>query len=122
MNHSGHFHGTQIDEYQFGLELVTIAHSAVVRKATFTLGFAFVCLLLIVAGALQCFAPRTLKDIQDKLRSPDDDYSRSVHAAFFDRIEEEQSSQPSLLYRLSGFLVMSLGAFMLVLGLALIWR
>ena len=121
MNHSGHFHGTQIDEYQFGLELVTIAHSAVVRKATFTLGFAFVCLLLIVAGALQCFAPRTLKDMQDRLRSTND-YSRSVHAAFFDIIEEEQSRQPSLLYRLSGFLVMSLGAFMLVLGLALIWR
>jgi uncharacterized protein YjeT (DUF2065 family) len=100
---------------------VSIAHSAVLKKATFTLGFVFVCLLLIVAGALQCFAPKTLKDIQDKLQSTDD-YSRNVHAAFFDRIEEEQSRQPSLLYRLSGFMVMSLGAFMLVLGVLLIWR
>jgi hypothetical protein len=76
---------------------------------------------LIAAGALQCFAPKKLKEIQDKLR-PKRDYSSSVFGAFFEKLRDDETRQPSLLSRFSGFMVMSIGVFMLVLGVLLRWR
>ena len=92
-----------------------------VKNTTFIIGFALVSVVLIVSGALQCFAPKRLKGIQDKLR-PKGDYSNSAFGAFFEKMREEQASQPSLLYRFSGFMLMSIGAVMLVLGVLLLSR
>jgi uncharacterized protein YjeT (DUF2065 family) len=92
-----------------------------VKNVTFTAGFTIVCLVLIAAGALQCFAPARLKEIQDKLR-PRGDYSQSAFGSFFEKLREEEARQPSVLYRFSGFMLMSIGAFMLVMGMLVLWR
>lgn len=99
---------------------MALAYSVVVKNAT-AIGFAIMCVVLIAAGALQCFAPKKLKEIQDKLR-PRGDYSSGAFGAFFEKLREEDARQPSLLYRFSGFMVMSIGAFMLVLGVLLLSR
>jgi hypothetical protein len=100
---------------------LALAYSVVVKNTTVAIGFPIVCVVVIAAGALQCFAPKKLKEIQDKLR-PRGDYSSGVFGAFFEKLREEEARQPSLLYRFSGFMVMSIGAFMLVLGVLLLWR
>ena len=101
--------------------MLALAYSVVVKNATLAILFPVMCVVLIVAGAFQCFAPKRLKEIQDKLR-PRGAYSSSAFGAFFEKLEEKQARQPSLLYRFSGFMLMSIGAFMLVLGALLLWR
>ncbi len=91
------------------------------KNVPFIVGFALVCLVLIAAGALQCFAPARLKEIQDKLQ-PKGDNSQSAFGSFFERLREKEARQPSLLYRFSGFVLMSIGAFMLVLAVLILWR
>jgi hypothetical protein len=44
--------------------------------------------VMIVAGALQCFTPKKFMEIQDSLR-PKSDYSSGALGAFFERIREE---------------------------------
>ena len=91
------------------------------NKVMFTVGFSAVCVLCIAAGALQCFAPSRLKEIQEKLR-PRGDHSRGPFGTFFEALREEEASQPTWLHRLSGLMLMSIGAFMLVLALYLLRR
>jgi hypothetical protein len=86
-----------------------------VRSAIFTACFTLACVLLIAQGALQCFAPQKLKDVQDKLR-PKGDYSDSALGRFFERLREKQASEPSALYRFSGLMLMGMGIFMLMVG------
>ena len=88
---------------------MALAYSLVVKNATVAILFPIMCVVLIAAGALQCFAPKKLKEIQDKLR-PRGDYSTSAFGAFFEKLREDEARQPSLLYRFSGFMVMSIGA------------
>jgi hypothetical protein len=64
--------------------------------------------LLIAQGALQCFAPQKLKDVQNRLR-PKGDYSGSALGSFFERLREKQASEPSALYRFSGLMLMGMG-------------
>ena len=91
------------------------------QKATFTAGFTVVSLTIIAAGALQCFAPKKMKEIQDKLRPPGD-YSNSALGSLLEKFRQDEVGQPSWMYRLSGFMVMSIGAFALVIGLLILWR
>ncbi len=100
---------------------MALAYSVVVKNTTVAIVFPIMCVVLIAAGALQCFAPKKLKEIQDKLR-PRGDYSSSAFGAFFEKLREEEATQPSLLYRFSGFVLMSIGAFMLVLSVLLLWQ
>jgi hypothetical protein len=92
-----------------------------VQNATFTAGFTAVSLMVIAAGALQCFAPKKMKEIQDRLRPPGD-YSNSPLASLLEKFRQDEAGQPSWMYRFSGFMVMSIGTFMLVVGLLLLWR
>jgi hypothetical protein len=60
---------------QLSLELALAWRKVLaVRSAIFTAGVTLACVLLIAQGALQCFAPQKLKDIQNRLR-PKGDYS-----------------------------------------------
>ena len=86
-----------------------------VRSAIITTGFSLACGLLIAQGALQCFAPQKLKDVQDRLR-PKGDYSSSALGSFFERLRERQARQPSTFYRLSGLMLMGMGILMLIVG------
>ena len=60
--------------------------------------FAILSCLIIVQGALQCFAPARLKRIQDRLRPQHVNWSESAGGAFF---EKENMSLPDWLR--SGF-------------------
>jgi hypothetical protein len=91
------------------------------QKATFTAGFTVVSLTIIAAGALQCFAPKKMKEIQDKL-SPPGDYSNSAPGSLLEKFRQDEVGQPPWMYRFSGFMVMSIGAFALVIGLLILWR
>lgn len=91
------------------------------KNATFSAGFTVVSLMLIAAGALQCFAPKKMKEIQDKLRPPGD-YPNSALGSLFEKFRQDEAGQPSWMYRFSGFMVMSIGAFVLVISLLLLWR
>lgn len=78
--------------------------------------FAICCCILIVQGALQCFAPTKLKRIEDKLglfRINKD----SAGGAFIRRARITQGRNPSLLYRLSGLVLMGIGLWMLISAL-----
>lgn len=91
------------------------------QNATFAAGFTVISLMLIAAGATQCFAPKKMKEIQDRLR-PRGDYSNSPLGSLLKKFREDEAGQPSWMYRFSGFTVMSIGVFVLVLGLLLLWR
>lgn len=80
--------------------------------------FAILCCVIIAHGALQCFAPAMLKRLEDKLFFPRHiNWSESAGGAFLEKLREKQARNPSLLYRLSGFVMMGAGALMLVFGL-----
>ncbi|HEY1576932.1 MAG TPA: hypothetical protein VGF82_07665 [Terracidiphilus sp.] len=81
--------------------------------------FAICCCVLVVQGALQCFAPARLKRIEDKLglfRVNKD----SAGGAFIRKARIKQARNPSLLYRLSGLLLMGIGLWMLISALKFI--
>ena len=73
--------------------------------------FAIVCCLGIVQGWLQCFDPARWQRIRTRL------FPRSV--SWYEKYLEKQARNPSLLYRLGGFLVMVWAAFMLVSALVI---
>jgi hypothetical protein len=87
-----------------------------VRSAIFTAGVTLACVLLIAQGALQCFAPQKLKDVQNRLRPKGDYYSGSALGSFFERLREKQASEPSALYRFSGLMLMGMRILMLIVG------
>ena len=83
--------------------------------------FSFLSLVLIASGALQCFAPQKLKELQDQLR-PKGDYSGSALGGYFERLRERQATQPSVFYRLSGLALRAMGILMLGFALGLFQR
>lgn len=76
-----------------------------------TLLFLIISLVVTAAGALQCFAPRKLRELQKRLR-PKADWSASAGGKFFEDLAERQASNPSLGYRLGGLALMAMGIYM----------
>jgi uncharacterized protein YjeT (DUF2065 family) len=92
-----------------------------VKNAIFGVLSAVFCLVIIASGALQCFAPRKLKEIEDRLR-PKGEWCASAGGTVFERLRERQATRPSVLYRLSGLALMAMGILMLVFVLGLFRR
>ncbi len=86
-----------------------------------TIAFAIICIVLIGCGALQCFAPRTLRQFQKRLR-PKADWSASAGGKFFEDLADRQANDPSPLYRLAGLCVMAIGLYMLSMAVARLLR
>jgi hypothetical protein len=81
----------------------------------------FFCLVIIASGALQCFAPQKLKEIEDRLR-PKGEWCASAGGTVLGRLREKQAAKPSVLYRLSGVALMTMGILMLAFVLGLLRR
>ena len=81
---------------------------------------ALLCCVIIISGVLQCFAPAKLKRLQDKVRPHHVNCSESAGGVFLERLREKQARSPSLLYRLSGFMLMGAGVLGLLFVLGLI--
>ena len=77
-----------------------------------TILFTVCCVALIAGGALQCFAPQRLRQLQKQLR-PKADWSASAGGKFFEDLADNQAANPSLGYRLGGLFVMAMGLYML---------
>jgi uncharacterized protein YjeT (DUF2065 family) len=92
-----------------------------VEKTVLTIVFCVFCLVPIVSGALQCFAPQRLKELQDKLR-PKGDWRASAFGGYFERLRESHATRPSVFYRLSGLVLMAMGFLMLGFALGLFRR
>ena len=92
------------------------------EKTVLTVVSCVVCLVPIVSGALQCFAPRKLKELQDKLRPRGRDWRASAFGGYFERLREKHAARPSVFYRLSGFALMTMGFLMLGFALGLFRR
>lgn len=75
------------------------------------------CCVVIVHGALQCFAPARLKRIEDRLFRVNKD---SAGGAFIRKARIKHARNPSLLYRLSGLVLMGVGFWMLISALKFI--
>ena len=91
------------------------------EKTVFTIVFCVFCLVLIVSGALQSFAPQKLKELEDKLR-PKGDWKASALGGYFERLRERNATRPSVFYRLSGLVLMAMGFLMLGFALGLFRR
>jgi len=86
------------------------------KSAILDVLFAVLCVVIIAQGALQCFAPRKLKELQDKLR-PKGEWSSSAGGAFLERLRAKQAAEPSPLYRFSGLLLLAIGVVVLLAAL-----
>jgi uncharacterized protein YjeT (DUF2065 family) len=93
-----------------------------VKSAIFGVLSALFCLVVIAAGALQCFAPRKLKEVEDRLRPKGEWCATSGGGRLFEKLREGQARRPSVLYRLSGLALMAMGVLMLVFVLGLFRR
>ncbi len=74
--------------------------------------FLLVAVLVTIAGALQCFAPRTLREYQKRLRFQHVDRSASAGGRFFEDLAERNANSPSFGYRAGGFGLMLGGIYM----------
>ena len=81
----------------------------------------FFCLVVIASGALQSFAPRKLKEIEDRLQ-PKGEWCATAGGTVLGRLREKQAAKPSMLYRLSGVALMMMGILMLAFVLGLLRR
>ena len=81
----------------------------------------FFCLVIIVSGALQCFAPQKLKEIEERLR-PKGEWCASAGGTVLGRLRDKEAAKPSVLYRLSGMALMAMGILMLAYLLGLLRR
>jgi hypothetical protein len=81
------------------------------------IAFIVVCGLGIVQGALQCFAPMRLRQLQKRFR-PNADWTASAGGKVFEELAEHNANRPTFTYRVSGLLLMV--AFMYMLGAAIV--
>ena len=77
-----------------------------------TILFTVVCVVVIACGALQCFAPQRLRQLQKQLR-PKAYWSTSAGGKSFEDLADRQSANHSRLYRLGGLFVMAVGLYLL---------
>lgn len=85
------------------------------------IGFAMICVVVTAFGALECFAPRTLRQLQKQFR-PKADWSASAGGKFIEDLADRQANDPSLSYRLAGLVVMATGIYMLSVAVARLLR
>jgi hypothetical protein len=93
-------HWTISPEYHWGtvvLEVFEDVKFRSVKQTPFKFAFVLVSLSMVVYGALQCFSPRTLKLLQDRLRPKREHH---VTATFFDRF--------------AGFALLAVGLYVLL--------
>lgn len=76
-----------------------------------------VCVLGIVQGALQCFAPLRLRQLQKRFR-PNGDWTASAGGKFFEELAERNANHPTFADRAGGLLLMA--AFIYMLGAAIV--
>jgi hypothetical protein len=71
-----------------------------------------VCVLGIVQGALQCFAPMRLRQLQKRFR-PNRDWTASAGGKFFEELAERNANHSTFAYRVSGLLLMAVFIYLL---------
>jgi uncharacterized protein YjeT (DUF2065 family) len=74
--------------------------------------FLLASLIVIIAGALQCFAPRMYREIQKRFRVKAD-WSAGAGGKFFEDLTERNAENPSVSYRVGGLGLMIFGFYML---------
>jgi hypothetical protein len=77
--------------------------------------FILVCLFGAAFGGLQCFDPARLRRLQKRYR-PKADYSDSAGGKLLETYLDRQARQPTLMYRLSGFVMAILFLYLLLQG------
>jgi len=92
-----------------------------VKTIIFGVLITFFCLVLIASGALQCFAPQKLNEIEVRLR-PKGEWCATLGGIVLGRLREKQTEKPSMLRRFSGMALMAMGIVMLAFVLGLLRR
>ena len=76
------------------------------------LAFMLICALGVAQGALQCFAPMRLRQLQKRFR-PSADWTASAGGKLFEGLAERHASHPTRAHRATGLLLMAFFIYLL---------
>jgi hypothetical protein len=76
------------------------------------LAFMLICSLGVAQGALQCFAPMRLRQLQKRFR-PSADWTASAGGKLLEGLAERQAGHPTLAHRATGLLLMAFFIYLL---------